>query len=157
MIGRLYFGRVVLTTTSTPASAFAKAIRFSTFNCVASISTRPRIPVRTRARSPNSSIRSRDDTRGSVRISDARVRPSPPTPRMATRMNSTQGPSVGLVFSREPEALAAQPIVHEGLTESSFARSNSGMPGGHPFVPVNHSESAFLGLGRLQLFEQSWL
>src|SRR5947209_59397 len=42
MIGRLYFGRVVLTTTSEPASAFARAIRFSTFNCVASMATRPR-------------------------------------------------------------------------------------------------------------------
>ena len=47
--------------------------------------------------------------------------------------------------------------LHEGLAESSFARSNSGKPVGGPFVPVNHSETAFQGLGGLQLFEQSWL
>src|SRR3989442_1345508 len=100
MIPRLYIGRVVLITRSEPAIAFVRAIRFSTFSCFASIATRPRMTVSTRARSPNRSMSSSDVTRGSPRSSEARVRPSPPTPRMATRIDSKEGFSEGLVFSR---------------------------------------------------------
>src|SRR5881397_1775410 len=63
MIPRLYFGRVVLITRSEPAIAFVRAIRFSTFSCFASIATRPRMPVSTRARSPNRSMSSRRHAR----------------------------------------------------------------------------------------------
>src|SRR3989442_13896979 len=100
MIPRLYLGRVVLITRSEPAIAFVGASRLSTFSCFASIATRPRMPVSTRARSPNRSMSNSDVTRGSPRSSEARVRPSPPTPRMATRIGSKEGCSEGLVFSR---------------------------------------------------------
>src|SRR3989454_5073274 len=100
MIPRWYLGRVLLITTSAPAIACVRAIRFSTFSCFASIATRPRMPVSTRARSPNRSMSNSDVTRGSPRSSEARVRPSPPTPRMATRIGSKEGFSEGLVFSR---------------------------------------------------------
>src|SRR2546427_11284951 len=120
MIPRLYFGRVVLITRSAPAIAFVRAIGFSTFSCFASIATRPRMPVSTRARSPNRSTSKREVTRGSPRSSEARVRPSPPAPRMATRIGSKEGFSEGLVFSRgfnRPESI-------EGSVEPAVIRRN---------------------------------
>src|SRR3990170_3176373 len=113
MIARLCLGRVAFTTRSHLRIVLATAAGSEASSWRASRWTRPFIPARTFARSGTASASKRASTLSSARSSEARVRPTPPTPRMATLITEARGPGGSYLFRAE---FAEESEAHGGRT-----------------------------------------